>query len=114
MSSTKKSAGGRAATDSATQSGVPPSPLTGEPLAVDTSQQPRAGCFGLECADLHVHPGSSAEAVNFSALCLVGSGVAILDAIADSLNNEALYGALYLLRQAKLVLDNSAGGPAHE
>lgn len=78
---------------------------------------PAPGCFGLGCARLHVDTDATSDDLSFSALCLLGAGVAILDEIAEGQKSDALYGALYLLRQARMVLDPAlamqAGGDAN-
>jgi hypothetical protein len=73
--------------------------------------------FGL-AARLMVDPSKGVDPLVLDALCLLNAGVGVLDAITESIGTDetvdmnALWGAVYLLRQAHAVIKTAAGTAA--
>lgn len=68
-----------------------------------------AGRFGLTGVTIAVDPLAGAQDLTISALCLLREGLSVIEAMADFVPRlpETHFAAVYLLRQADIVLEKA-------
>jgi hypothetical protein len=78
------------------------------PAAPAAAPEAARGQFGLDSTAVHVDPQAGAGDLAYDASLLLGCGLHIVEQYAERVDEEALWGAVYLLRQAEKVLAAAA------
>ncbi|MBN8491153.1 MAG: hypothetical protein J0M00_06980 [Burkholderiales bacterium] len=91
------------------RSAVDPAAPPEVPVAAPDAPPPTLGRFGLDCTSVCVERAASSRDIASDASMLLGCGLAIVERYAEELDEEAVWGAVYLMRQALRVLDAEIG-----